>query len=210
MTTLEAANASGFGFTSSADKSPIYAWQAGVVLEVNYGKFAFQPAIAFSQKGEKINTTETYGDFGVHTTEKISSNRYDWLELPLNVVYTLHSDHGLQLFAGPYVAVAVGGRQRGTSSVTCPFYGGPQQKPTPVAFDNDMTYGPGTENRRLDAGLNFGVGYRQGPLQVQLGYGLGLRNLRQGNDTVFYGHNFSADAAYNRVAQLTGTYFFSL
>ena len=178
MTTPEAANASGFGFTSSADKSPIYAWQAGVVLEVNYGKIAFQPAIAFSQKGEKINTTETYGDFGVYTTEKTSFNRYNWPELPLNVVYTLHGDHGLQLFAGPpYVALAVGGRQRGTS-VTYSVYGVPQRKPTPVAFENNMTYGPGTENWRLDAGLNFGVGYRQGPLQVQLGYGLGLRNLR--------------------------------
>ena len=211
LTTPEAANASGFGFTSSADKSPIYAWQAGVVLEVNHGKFAFQPAIAFSQKGEKINTTETYGDFGVYTTKKTSSNRYNWLELPLNVVYTMHGDHGLQLFAGPYVALAVGGRQRGTT-----FQANPFAKFAPQEFDDKAAFGSSTNNRRLDAGINFGVGYRQGPLQVQLGYGLGLRNLHQDNGvgidpgfSINY-HNFNADAAYNRVAQLTGTYFFSL
>ncbi|AWM32716.1 hypothetical protein [Hymenobacter nivis] len=85
----------------------------------------------------------------------------------------------------------------------------PLPSPT-VDFDDKISYGPGANSRRFDAGVNFGVGYRQGPLQVQLGYGLGLRNSHQGNGTVFYGHNFNADAAYNRVAQLTGTYFFSL
>jgi len=48
-------------------------------------------------------------------------------------------------------------------------------------------------------------------VQVQLGYGLGLRNLHQpaDNGRVAFVHDFGADAAYNRVAQLTGTYFFN-
>ena len=67
-------------------------------------------------------------------------------------------------------------------------------------------------NRRLDAGVNFGIGYRTSPLQVQLGYGLGLRNLHQPDGEIYYKYsrNFNADTAYNRVAQLTGTYFSSL
>ena len=79
-------------------------------------------------------------------------------------------------------------------------------------FDDQTNYGPGTNNRRLDMGVNFGVGYRQGPVQLQLGFGLGLRNLHQDTNDVFYdyGRNFNGDAAYNRVAQLTGTYFFAL
>ncbi len=211
LTTLDGTRTSGIFYNASGDKSPIYAWQAGVVLEAVSGKFAFQPAVLFSQKGDKLSTTETFGDFGVSTTERTSTNRYNWVEMPLNVVYTLHGDHGLQLFAGPYVALAVGGQQRGTT-VTYPVYAVPPSRPTPVAFDTEVAYGSDTDNRRLDAGVNFGIGYRQGPLQVQLGYGLGLRNLHHSEDADSYdsSRNFSRSTSYNRVAQLTGTYFLSL
>jgi hypothetical protein len=212
LTTVDAAsNSAGTSpYTHAADKSAIYAWQAGLVAELSWGKFALQPGLQFSQKGEKFTASIAFsGITGISHSETISTNRYNWLELPVNLVYTLHGDHGLQLFAGPYVALAVGGRQQGT---TYPFYG-PAIDSFPFDFDNNVSFGSGTNNRRIDAGVNFGVGYRQGPLQVQLGYGLGLRNLHQPGAEVYAGfssHYFNADAAYNRVAQLTGTYFFSL
>jgi hypothetical protein len=212
LTTVDpAGNSSGnYPYAYSTDKSPIYGWQAGVVLEAAIGKLAFQPALLFSQKGEKSQTSSyASGVAGYSTQETTSTNRYNWLEVPLNVVYTLHGDHGLQLFAGPYVAMGVGGRRRGT---TYPYYG-PAVDGIPFDFDNKVSYGPDTNNHRFDAGVNFGVGYRQGPVQVQFGYGLGLLNLHQPSANVMLGgvyHEFNADAAYNRVAQLTGTYFFSL
>ncbi len=209
QTTLDGASNGIDGFTNiSADKSAVYAWQVGVVLEASFGKLALQPGLVFSQEGERLHTTTSSRDSGfAFYTDQTSTNRYNWLEVSLNMVYTLHGNHGLQFFAGPYVALAVGGRQQGTT-----LRANAVAKFTPQEFDDRVSYGSGTDNRRLDAGVNFGVGYRQGPLQVQLGYGLGLRNLHQNNGTVFYDyeHNFSADAAYNRVAQLTGTYFFSL
>ena len=194
----------------SASKSGIYAWQAGAVLEVAFRRFALQPALVFSQKGEQFDAaTSIIGIASVSSTETSTVSRYNWLELPLNVVYTLH---GFQVYAGPYVALAVGGRQRGTSRSASPYgrYG-------PYDFDEKISYGSDTENRRLDTGVNFGLGYRKGPLQVQLGYGLGLRNLHQQPALNYliidYGqpkHNFNADRAYNRVAQLMATYFFEL
>ena len=39
----------------SASKSAIYAWQAGAVLEVAFRRFALQPALVFSQKGEQFS-----------------------------------------------------------------------------------------------------------------------------------------------------------
>ncbi|TPG66474.1 porin family protein [Hymenobacter nivis] len=197
------------------DKSALLAWQAGVAFEARFGKLAFQPALLFSQKGNEFSTGRyTGGVFGATARIATGTTRTNWLELPLNVVYTLHGDHGLQLFAGPYVALAVGGRQTGTYRD----YLGPAIDTWPVDFDNRVAYGTGTCNRRLDAGVNFGVGYRQGPLQVQLGYGLGLRNLYQAPPLLFApsstsydpGRGFADEKAYSRVAQLTGTYFFSL
>jgi len=210
LTTVDpAGNSSGsYPYSYATDKSALYAWQAGVVGEIRSGKFAFQPALVFSQKGEKASSSLYASGFtGYSIAITNSTNRYNWLELPLNVVYTLHGDHGLQVFAGPYVALAVGGRQQGTTGSTS--YYGPVYDPLPAQqtdFDKSIDYGPGTNNRRLDAGVNFGVGYRQGPVQVQLGYVLGLRNLHQPTD--IGGINFQAYAAHNRVAQLTATYFF--
>lgn len=216
LTTVAASGSSSgtYPFSYSTGKAALYAWQAGVVLEASQGNFSFQPGLIFTQKGEQTtNTFYTSGFAGNNAAQTSTTNRYNWLEIPLNVVYTLPGDHGLQVFAGPYLALGVGGHQRG--STTTVSYSGPAYDPLPGPerpIDEHISYGDGTNNRRFDVGVNFGVGYRQGPVQVQLGYGLGLRNLHQPADTsrIDFGHEFGADAAYNRVAQLTGTYFFNL
>lgn len=213
-TLANASNSASATTTFSANKSGIFAWQAGLVLEARFGKLALQPAVLFSQKGEKFTTgSATPGIAWTATTNTTSTNRYNWLEVPVNLVYTSHADHGWQVLAGPYVAIAVGGGQRGSTT----YFPGPTAVPvTPNEFDKEVLYGSQYNNRRLDAGLNFGLGYRQGPWQVQATYSLGLVNLHHPSDAFiiveypqFY-HNFEADAAYNRVAQLTGTYFFAL
>lgn len=194
------------------DKSALFAWQAGVAFEARFGKLALQPALVFSQKGNKFHTASYVGGFlGSASQEATGTTRTNWLELPLNAVYTLHGGHGLQVFAGPYLALAVGGRYQGTT-----YRSNPYAKFAPQEFGGQIAYGAGTANHRLDVGMNFGVGYRQGPLQVQLSYVLGLRNLYQTTEPMLGGSNGFAydrlynETAYNRGAQLTGTYFFSL
>lgn len=208
-TTVDGANNSDtFQFTRSTEKSSLYGWQVGVALEARFGKLAFQPALVFSQKGDKLHATSSDGGVaGYSYSETTSTNRYNWLEIPLNVAYTLHGDHGLQVFAGPYVAAAVGGRQRGNANGYSTV-GYPRTGAYSEDFDAPASFGPGTSNHRWDAGFNLGVGYRQGPLQVQLGYGLGLLNLHRANDGFTY-QNFNTSPAYNRTAQLTATYFVS-
>lgn len=217
LTTVDpASNSSGsYPYSYATDKSALIAWQAGVAGEIRSGKFAFQPALLFSQKGNQFHTsTYASGFIGYSAQEATGTNRTNWLELPLNFVYTLHGDHGLQVFAGPYVALAVGGRQQGTRTY---YEAAIDPLPAQVTdFNSSLLYGSGTGNQRLDAGLNFGVGYRQGPLQVQLGYGLGLLNLYEASSAPLplsgrdYGRQLGNEVSYNRVAQLTGTYFFSL
>ncbi|GAA3964114.1 hypothetical protein GCM10022407_08470 [Hymenobacter antarcticus] len=206
--TVEPSRISSSQYYYSASKSALFAWQAGAVLEVAFRRFSLQPALVFSQKGEQFDAaTSMSGVAGVSSTELSTVNRSNWLELPVNMVYTLH---GFQLFAGPYVALAVGGRQRGTLMEASPF-----ERFGPFDYDKKLYYGKGTTNRRLDAGVNFGLGYRKGPLQVQLGYGLGLRNLHQAFSPYIVSENphynqFDDDAAYNRLVQFTGVYFFKL
>jgi hypothetical protein len=218
-TVASASNFTGtYPYSYSAEKNALYAWQAGLVLETSFNKLALQSGLIFSQKGEKFTTS--FNSSGVAGSEALVSsttNRYNWLELPLNVVYTLHGDHGLQIFAGPYLAMAMGGRQRGSVAQVTYYAPGYEPASGPATDVNEqITYGPNSNNRRFDAGLNFGLGYRQGPVQIQAGFGLGVINLHHDNSGLAPGssplasHNFYKDAAYNRVAQLTGTYFFSL
>ena len=214
ITTLGASGNSpgSYPFSYSADKSAIYAWQAGAVLEIAFRKFSVQPALLFSQKGEVFHMQTSHsGVAGTSRRDTRRTSRVNWLELPVNVVYTVH---GVQLSAGPYVALAVSGRQQSTWRFisSTPIVG-----PTESAYGGNIAFDDGSHNRRFDAGVNFNVGYRRGPLQVQLGYGVGLRNLHQVPAIDFdnvtdpqFNHDFDADAAYNRVAQLSATYFLEL
>ena len=192
-TVATASNSSGTYPGYFATKSALYAWQAGAVLEVSFRHFAMQPALIFSQKDEQL-IIYANGFAGIIQERQLTSCS-NWLELPVNAVYTLH---GFQLFAGPYVALAVGGRAHDRL----------------IDYESKLVYGTGTGNRRFDAGVNVGLGYRQGPLQVQLGYAMGLRNLHQAPSDLIVGfppyHDFPTDEAYSRVVQLTGTYFFKL
>ncbi|MCB2409153.1 PorT family protein [Hymenobacter lucidus] len=206
------ANASG-----TYSKSPVFAGQLGVVMEVARGNVAFQPALVFSQKGTDIDgvTTIVDGTSGYEVRrEGHSKARYHWLELPLNVVYTLPGTTGLQLFAGPYAAVGVGGQVKTVidNTTTDPSQG----TVPPTRFKAEITYGLDNTpagggglsirefySRRFDAGFNAGVGYRRGPFQVQAGIGLGLVNLYYSN-----AEGYDEQSGYNRMAQLTGTYFF--
>lgn len=183
-------------YSSEGKNSLLLGGQAGVAFEANFGRLALQPALLFSQKGTKSSGSTTILSGATTPYNYFSgqgTRRTNWLELPLNVVYTPKSGHGLQLFAGPYAAVAVGGRQT-TSGFQTSDSGAPRQD---FSGDYAIEYGGNTNNRRFDWGVNFGVGYRMGPVQVQAGYGLGLRSL----------YTSTNNKVYNRGAQLTATYF---
>lgn len=69
------------------------------MLEVTFHRFSLQPALVFSQKGERFDATTSISGFaGVSGTVISTVNRYNWLELPVNVVYALH---GFQVSRDP-------------------------------------------------------------------------------------------------------------
>lgn len=200
--------------------------QVGGTLNLSLGKVAFQPSLLFSQKGAELKGSEqqTSGSTSTRVNATLTP-RLNYLELPLNVVYTVGGDHGFQVFAGPYLAVGVGGggsykvsldsndpdinglipNGEYPGSLTVEY--GDRQNDNSSAGSGSV-FGTPTITftaRRFDAGLNAGVGYRLGPVQAQLGYGLGLVNFvpkdSDGNDT--------GSKAYHRGFQLAATYFFA-
>lgn len=193
--------------------------EAGLQASAQFGKWAVQPALLYSQKGFNIDdnsTTVLNGE--TLTIVNKNTHRFDYLTLPLNVVYSLQADgQGLQLFAGPYLSMLLGGEQKvdfsysyrnATSSGGGHYDYTAEVKAGDYYSDNRTvnTY----ESRRFDAGLQAGLGYRFGPAQVQLGYSLGLRNL--GAAYRFYsGINTQVEPGpsyRNRVLQASVAYLF--
>ena len=199
--------------------------QVGGTANISFGNFAFQPSVIFTQKGAKLTGSGRFVDSGFATNYQTAATvKPAYLELPLNMVYTAGGDHGFQVFAGPYVAFGVGGN--GSYNITLnstdpnlALYNGDypgslsvdygdRQNPNDNATNNGngLSAPPLTATfRRFDAGLNAGVGYRVGPVQAQLGYGLGLVNFipndSDGQDT--------GSKGYHRALQLNATYFFA-
>jgi len=184
--------------------------QVGVAATIGLAdKFAFQPALLYSQKGFKQENTETETIGGSTYTASITAKaNFNYLEVPLNFVFTTGGENGFQLFAGPYLAYGVGGQTESKYS---------------IKDSNGITYDSGSNTRTvefadkegsddysyvrgLDLGLNGGLGYRQGPFQAQVGYSLGLSNLIPKNED---GDEYEYEAR-NRIIQVSATYFFSL
>lgn len=209
------------GTDYSYSRGSLLGVQVGVAASIGSGHWTVQPALLFTQKGlrQKLSVNYSSGTFSAQENDQIDC-RVHYLELPLTIVYSLGQDgDGFQLFAGPYVAVGIGGRANYSLALTTndpsypsDSYNGSQ----PFAFGN--TFAEPDPNastpvdadaraRRFDAGINAGVGYRRGPVQVQLGYGLGLLNVQPDYPASYQMEN---DKGYLRTAQLTATYYFPM
>ena len=201
-------------------RSALLGYQIGVGATFGSGHWAFQPALVFTEKGLKQNSTAAFIFNSYNYKEDYSFTvRVHYLEMPLNLVYGFGNDgEGLQVFAGPYVAVGVGGRAHYLLEGTTNDPDSPgihsEGGTAALAFGNtfrepDSNGTPSIEfdaqARRIDAGLNFGVGYRHGPVQVQFGYGLGLLNAQPKYPASY---DMPNDTGYLRTAQLTATYYF--
>lgn len=205
------------------DPKGIVGVQVGGTANISFGHLAFQPSIIFTQKGAKLSGSGRVPDSGFITNYSISATlKPSYIELPLNFVYTSDEDHGFQVFAGPYVAFGVGGNGDYKVTVTSSDpnlalyngdypgsieveYGERQNDNQSAGNANSLSAPPLVATfRRFDAGFNAGIGYRTGPIQAQLGYGVGLTNIvpqdPDGQDTGSKGHY--------RSFQLSVNYFF--
>ena len=183
-------------------------FEAGLTGTLQMGHFAVQPSLLFSQKGYQARGGLVSFDTPVTYKETV---RLNYLTLPLNLAYTLgKAGQGLQVFAGPYLGLLVGGNYQrqvhsdgylGGSAYDSEYSG--KVKPGDVFSYTDNRY-----SQRLDAGLQAGLGYRWQGWQVQAGYSLGLRNLASSFQS-YDGTRYREAANYNRAFQVSLSYLMS-
>ena len=144
-------------------------FEAGVLGSIDFGHISFQPALLFSQKGYYLTNGSSLAA-GIYDDKY----RLNYLTLPIKVVYTpLRSGQGLQILAGIYLGLLVGGhyertyQQIGTTTVTAgPII--PNQ--SPLSYQE-------YSSQRLDAGFLVGLGYRYKQAQAQANFTWGGTNL---------------------------------
>ncbi|GAA3961250.1 porin family protein [Hymenobacter antarcticus] len=191
-----------------------YGAQVGATLNAQFGNLSVQPSLLFTMKGDQAKSSGSESNtFGgqtfSYTYETKQSLRLNYLELPVNLVYSTNgAEGGFQVFAGPYVALGLSGKVKSDSKTTITAGGATQTNSSSDESDVEFVSKEGKDDkaylRNLDAGFNMGVGYKVGGIQAQLGYGLGLSNLVP-NDT----NDKDPDITVrNRGFQLSLSYFF--
>jgi hypothetical protein len=191
------------------------AFHFGVTADVPFSdNFSFQPGLLYSSKGFSYDMEEFIETFFGDLPEEASIDgyaraTYNYLEVPLNFAF---KTNGLQIFAGPYVAMGLSGKQKYDLTVSYmgvsdsdtdemklkPVFG--EVKEGDLGEDEDAF-------SALDYGINAGVGYRVGPVLIQAGYSLGLGNM----NPAYEGGSDSDRDDYkitNRVITLSASYYF--
>lgn len=188
--------------------SPLSRFEAGFTADISRGNWALQPGLLYSQKGFVLDgllqETSRYQG-GIVRFEQTTLLNY--LCLPVNLVYTRSiNEHGFQLFGGGYLALLLGGQY----TVQSTYQGSANaafQAELPVRagsnFQNDGYF----YSRRLDAGVQAGIGYRYKGALVQLTYSAGLTNLEVVNP--IYPPS-KAPSYYSRALQASVTYLFKV
>jgi hypothetical protein len=172
-------------------------FEAGLTSTVQFGHFAVQPSLLFSQKGYRTSGYQFSFDMLIPYEEDV---RLNYLTLPLNLAYSLGRDgQGLQVFCGPYASLLLGGKYAQRISGFDGDYTG-NIKAANMTSDSQNRY-----SRRFDGGLQAGLGYRLNGFQLQASYSLGLRNLAVPYQA-YDGQIYHPSAYYNRSYQVSLSY----
>ncbi len=183
----------------------------GAVMNLQINNFlAFQPSLSFTKKGTALDLGSNESGEAILTG--YNRARVAYLELPLNLAIGIRLGPGqAQFFAGPYLAMAICGKQRwdyeeNVNGVRTQIDGDKK-----IIFGNeaeeDMT--GSTEDiyqRRFDYGIDFGFGYRYKQLLFNFGFAMGLANLQPespGEDSFSKDHKY-----FNRTIFLNAAWLF--
>lgn len=161
------------GFTFGGTYSSVTAKSSGISISfkskagITAGLFAdvslsnnlsFQPALNFVQKGFKLEQDDV---------KAVVS--YNYLELPLNILYRTQKDHGFFIGAGPSIAYGLSGKEKYNDSQN--------------SEDTKVKFGSGDDEvKPLEFGVNALAGYKfANGFLFSVNYNLGLSNIQNGN-----------------------------
>ncbi|HSG67131.1 MAG TPA: porin family protein [Bacteroidales bacterium] len=142
---------------------------------------AFQPSLMIAKKGTGLDVADLYS--GEAVVEGYYRVRVTYLEVPLNLALGLKlGTFRFQVFAGPYLAYAIAGKHKWDYELNEAGIRTDVKGEEKINFTSEIS----EENqekeryqqRPFDMGVNFGVGYKVNKVLLNLGFAMGLTNLR--------------------------------
>lgn len=182
--------------------------EAGLVASINWGHFAVQPAVIYTQHRYQINDDHQEDHGVILRLVNQSDCQFNYLTVPINFIYSLQDNgQGLQGIIGGYAAHLLGGRVMSngyTDIVNVPglartYSSADQMVVAGDNFDNSDNF----YSKRYDFGVQLGIGYRVSHLQGQLTYNLGLTN-----EGAAYQYGNNSPSYHNRSATVSVAYLF--
>lgn len=188
----------------------------GAVLDLPLTDFlSFQPSALFSIKGTACDLDKWSEENPNHTYDGYARERIMYFEVPVNFAAKLDLGPGtIQLFVGPYFAMAFSGRYIEDYTVTKQDGSETTEKSDEkIKFKNTVTEedmnvdGVADYQRPLDIGFDVGIGYQWNSLLFNVGYAMGLTNLQpdySGADYDPKDYKYSNTSIFVNVAWLFG------
>jgi hypothetical protein len=187
---------------------------AGLAINIQFSdQLALQSGLFYSGKGTSFDVKKMAAEDDIDA-EGYWRYSTAYVELPVNVAFGFPiGDNQIQVYAGPYVAYGITGKEKMDFTLKNNGDEEPINEETNIKF-KDMVDENDFEGEEdiiyqvaLDYGLNFGLGFKTGPILVNAGYGMGFSNLEpkwggEGEDT-------SADYKFTtRIINFSVSYFF--
>jgi hypothetical protein len=137
---------------------------------------------------------------------QVTTDIIAYLDIPINVALKFG---GFQIYAGPYIAIGVWGKDKWDYSGDGFSEDGEEDfifvigKADPDDFNDQVE---GTVVKRIDYGIGLGAGYKLGPILLGAGAEIGIANLTP--DVKDYDFNPDDYKIHNLSFSLTATFFF--
>jgi hypothetical protein len=160
-------------------------FHGGIVFEVGLtDAIFFGSGIIFSQKGTKFSYTDE--DFDDESYSGFTLINY--LEVPINLLYKADLGGAKLVFeAGPYLGYAINGKEQIDY----------EDNGTSISFSEDIEFGNEEDQvKRIDYGINVGVGLEFSSFKVGAQYGLGLANLTNYEDSTMKNQVIGVSVGY--------------
>ncbi|MCK5079871.1 MAG: PorT family protein [Bacteroidales bacterium] len=177
----------GYSYKESYNEPEVtfrFGQSVGAVLNLQITSFlAFQPSANISIKGVAHNVNSWDSGQAVYTG--YDRVRITYFETPLNLALGIRLGQGqIQVFAGPYLAVAIIGVERWDYERNEDGIREQSKDIEKVKFRNTVSEEDhGDEDvafyqKPFDYGVNFGLGYKYKHLLFNAGFAMGLANLQ--------------------------------
>jgi hypothetical protein len=184
-----------------ASTSMLIGAHIGAIVDIPINSnFSIQPGLLYSMKG--WNESADLSIPGFFTLKYDVDQKLNYIEIPINAVYSFDEGYGFNIFAGPYVGILLSANSKGESTVDI--------LGVPATVDVDEDIKEGLES--LDIGFNIGLGYRlENGLGFSAQYGIGLTSLvaEQTETDPISGASYTIDAyGKNSVIGISVSYLF--